>query len=108
MLPWKSYWQCLTVVFGCLLGGCAPAYHSYSGCTVDCKYCVPPPLAYTHYSDCVCHSCAASRHLNPSQPLISPAGLESTPEDPAVNDPAVNDPTVNDPTVNDPTAGESR
>ncbi len=55
----------------CLLGslallfclGCAPAYHSYSGCRVPCKYCVPAPLPHTHYPGCACHSCAAERHL---------------------------------------------
>ncbi|QDU74544.1 hypothetical protein Pan97_15530 [Bremerella volcania] len=43
--------------------GCAPAYHSYSGCRVDCKYCAPPPLPYTHYEGCVCHSSAVSQYL---------------------------------------------
>lgn len=42
--------------------GCATAYHSYSGCYVDCQYCAPPPLPYVHYDGCDCHSCAAS-HL---------------------------------------------
>jgi len=46
-----------------LTAGCAPAYHSYSGCYVDCKYCTPSPLPYTHYEGCVCHSCAASNYL---------------------------------------------
>jgi len=44
--------------------GCAPAYHSYSGCYVDCQYCPPPPLPYTHYDECVCHSCAAQPYLH--------------------------------------------
>ena len=46
-----------------LAGGCAPAYHSYSSCYVNCKYCAPSPLPYTHYNDCVCHSCAASEYM---------------------------------------------
>ena len=49
-------WTTLTV-------GCAPAYRSYSGCYVDCKYCPPPPLSYVHYKGCVCHSRAAQPHL---------------------------------------------
>lgn len=43
--------------------GCAPAYHSYSDCTVPCNYGAPPPLPYTHYDDCVCHSHAASVYV---------------------------------------------
>lgn len=39
--------------------GCAPAYHTYSGCQVDCRYCAPPALPYTKYPDCDCHSRAA-------------------------------------------------
>ena len=49
-----------------LMVGCAPAYHSYSDCYVNCKYCPPPPLAYRHYDDCVCHSCAAEPYLTRS------------------------------------------
>jgi len=44
--------------------GCASAYHCYSGCRVNCRYCPPPPLPYTGYPGCVCHSCAASRYLS--------------------------------------------
>ncbi len=43
--------------------GCASAYHSYSGCYVDCNYCPPPPLPYSQYDGCVCHSHAASPYL---------------------------------------------
>lgn len=46
------------------LSGCAPAYHSYSECRVDCKYCAPPPLPFLHYEGCVCHSCVAYQHLH--------------------------------------------
>ena len=43
--------------------GCASAYHDYTECRVDCRYCVPPPLPFPHYDECVCHSCAASEYL---------------------------------------------
>jgi len=45
------------------VGGCAPAYHSYSECRVNCRYCPPRPLAYPHYCDCQCHSCQAQPYL---------------------------------------------
>ncbi len=48
--------------------GCASAYHDYSECRVNCRYCAPPPLPYTHYDECVCHSCVASRHLSATVP----------------------------------------
>ena len=51
--------------------GCASAYHDYSECRVNCRYCAPSPLQYSHYDDCVCHSCAASEYLSgavPGQP----------------------------------------
>jgi hypothetical protein len=48
--------------------GCAAAYHDYSECQVNCRYCVPPPLPYTHYDECVCHSCAASKYLTDALP----------------------------------------
>jgi hypothetical protein len=44
--------------------GCAPAYHSYSGCYVNCHYCPPPPVAYTCYEASVCHSCVAQPYLH--------------------------------------------
>jgi hypothetical protein len=44
--------------------GCASAYRSYSGCCVNCRYCAPPPLAYTPYDGCACHSAAASNYLS--------------------------------------------
>jgi len=47
------------------VGGCAPAYHDYSGCRVNCRYCPPKPLEYPHYCGCQCHSCAASKYLMP-------------------------------------------
>jgi len=53
----------LAAAFLLFLGGCAPAYHSYSGCRVNCRYCPPCPLAYPHYCGCQCHSCAASKYL---------------------------------------------
>jgi len=51
-----------------LFGGCAPAYHDYSGCYVDCRYCPLSPLPYAHYKDCVCRSRAASQHLATQPP----------------------------------------
>ena len=56
--------------------GCASAYHDYSECRVNCRYCVPPPLPYTHYDECVCHSCAASKYLTAAAPAIP---TEATP-----------------------------
>jgi len=54
-----------------LATGCASTYHSYSDCYVDCKYCVPPPLAYTNYDEqCVCHSDAVAKYLLFSQQPI--------------------------------------
>ncbi len=44
-------------------GGCSSAYHQYSDCYIDCRYCPLPPLPYVHYNDCVCRSCAAAQHL---------------------------------------------
>lgn len=57
--------------------GCAPAYHSYSGCYVDCKYCPPPPLPYRLYDGCVCHSCAAAKYLSVQSPPIESANEET-------------------------------
>lgn len=62
MINVKTLITCLAALLMTLAAGCAPAYHSYSGCYVDCKYCAPPPLPYVHYDDCVCHSCAASKY----------------------------------------------
>lgn len=60
----KSLLRSLAVLAMVVASGCAPAYHSYKGCHVDCRYCPPPPLAYTHYEGCVCHTCAASPYLS--------------------------------------------
>lgn len=64
--------------------GCAPAYHCYSGCYVDCKYCPPPPLPYAHYNECVCHSCAAQPYLHAVAvaPELSGAGEAPEPPEP--------------------------
>lgn len=43
--------------------GCARACHDSQHYCVDCRYCPPPPLPYTYYNECACHSCAASKHL---------------------------------------------
>ena len=60
-------------------GGCARAYHDYSDCYIDCKYCAPPPLPYLHYKDCVCHSCAASRYLGKSSQPVNQENREAQP-----------------------------
>ncbi len=66
----KMFMRWLVPLAMTLAAGCAPAYHSYSDCYVDCQYCAPPPLPYTHYDDCVCHSCAAEKYLSlPPQPV---------------------------------------
>jgi len=62
MIDAKTLIRCLAPLL-LTVAGCAPAYHSYSGCYVDCQYCTPPPLPYVHYEGCVCHSCAASKYL---------------------------------------------
>jgi len=59
-----------------LAAGCAPAYHAYPGCYVDCKYCPPPPLPYAHYQGCACHSCAAASYLS-AQPRPVEEGAET-------------------------------
>jgi hypothetical protein len=51
------------LVLAAITAGCAPAYYSYSGCSIDCGYCPPPPLPYTRYDHCACHACAVQRHL---------------------------------------------
>lgn len=57
------------------VGGCAPAYHSYSGCRVNCKYCPLCPLPYCQYKECVCHSCAASKYMVTSSTRFEPEVL---------------------------------
>jgi len=69
----KNATNYICLVLATLLCGCAPAYHSYSGRYVDCKYCPPPPLPYTQYDECVCHSCAAAPHVAGSLPSGVPA-----------------------------------
>ncbi len=48
--------------------GCASAYHDYSECRVNCRYCSPPPLPYACYPQCVCHSRSASEYLSTPAP----------------------------------------
>ena len=57
----RKFWAALFVL--ALAGGCAPAYRCYSDCRVNCKYCPPPPLPYTQYDGCVCHSCVGAEYL---------------------------------------------
>ena len=71
----------MTMRFAKLLGllsvtgvvGCASAYHSYSGCQVNCRYCPLPPLPYVSYPPCVCHSSAAMQHLSMPVRYVTPA-----------------------------------
>ncbi|HAH47845.1 hypothetical protein [Gimesia sp.] len=57
-------WMCRIATLGAIMmTGCASTYHSYSGCQVDCQYCDPPPLSYTCYENCVCHSSQVSGYL---------------------------------------------
>lgn len=45
--------------------GCASQYHRYSDCCgVNCRYCEPAPLPYSHYSGCTCHSKPGARYLS--------------------------------------------
>ena len=62
--------------------GCAPAYHSYSGCYVDCHYCPPPPMPYAHYRECVCHSCAAQPYLHAAVTAPEQPDMIETPQPP--------------------------
>ena len=71
MIGSKSLPSLLASLVMVVATGCAPAYHSYSGCRVNCRYCPRAPLPYTHYDDCVCHSCAASRYLSKGLPSVS-------------------------------------
>ncbi|MEO8499108.1 MAG: hypothetical protein ABI614_28925 [Planctomycetota bacterium] len=64
MMETNSLIRLLDLLVMAAAAGCAPANHSYGGCDVNCRYCPPPPLPYTHYESCVCHSCAASPDLN--------------------------------------------
>ena len=66
--PTSHRWLAVPLIVLAL--GCAPAYRSYPGCHVDCRYCPPPALPFVHYDECVCHSCAASEYLvRPTQTI---------------------------------------
>lgn len=56
-----------------LASGCASAYDNYSGCHIDCNYCVPAPLQHTQYDNCACHSAAVSKYLAAPQEYNQPA-----------------------------------
>ncbi|WP_339736087.1 hypothetical protein [uncultured Gimesia sp.] len=53
-----------------LVTGCAPAYRTYSGCNIDCQYCEPPPLPYTYYEGCACHSQSVSNYIEYQPQLV--------------------------------------
>lgn len=69
-----------------LAAGCAPAYHDYSGCQINCRYCLRPPLAYKYYTDCVCHSCAASNYLSDTQPTTEEVLSPNSRSEPQASD----------------------
>jgi len=64
MIDAKACVRFLALFMMTLAAGCAPAYHCYTDCYVDCNYCPLPALPYTHYEGCACHSCAASDYLS--------------------------------------------
>ena len=70
----------LVLLLMLLMGGCAPAYHCYPGCRVNCKYCPPCPLSHRPYDGCVCHSCAASKYLLPEPKSFEKTVLADLPE----------------------------
>ncbi len=57
---WMRWFATLGAI---MMTGCASTYHSYSSCEIDCQYCDPPPLTYTYYDNCVCHSRQVSGYL---------------------------------------------
>ncbi|MFT5522448.1 MAG: hypothetical protein ACI9HK_000392 [Pirellulaceae bacterium] len=59
----------LMLVMMSLVLGCAQSYQAYSDCRVDCKYCPPAPLRYSHYQGCECHSCVAQQYLTTVTPV---------------------------------------
>ena len=75
-------WSRLTgVLLITLTMGCASAYHDYSDCRVNCRYCAPPPLPYAQYGECVCHSNAASEYLSgTAQPVVGHVDSSSDPK----------------------------
>ena len=64
MINTKTWLRLIVPLAFTLAAGCAPAYHNYSGCYVDCHYCPPPPLPYAQYNECVCHSCPVQPYLH--------------------------------------------
>ena len=81
MINAKSCIRRLAPLAMALAAGCAPTYHSCSGCFVDCRYCAPPALPSTRYEGCVCHSDAASKYLSlEPQPAVEDAGTNIAPD----------------------------
>lgn len=64
MKEWSRVVYVLASLVAVSMTGCAAAYHSYSGCRVNCKYCPPPALPYSQYASCACHSCQTSNYLS--------------------------------------------
>lgn len=75
-------WRLATAAYLLLAAGCAPAYHWYPGCRVNCRYCPDPPLPYGQYSECVCHSHAGSEYL-----IRQPGIVEQPPAGESADDP---------------------
>ena len=66
--------------------GCAPGYHAFSGCWINCRYCPPPPMPYTSYNCPVCHSSAATQALNAARSAEAEAAQRETSEErPSIN-----------------------
>jgi len=74
MINSKAFFRILAAIVLMCVGGCAPAYHSYSGCHIDCRYCPPHPLPFCNYNGCRCHSLPASNYLT----VDSSGGYEET------------------------------
>lgn len=66
----KSLMRVLSLLIALASAGCAPAYHSYSGACIPCRYCAPQPVPYSQYGECVCHSAAAAPYLAVPAPSI--------------------------------------
>ena len=64
-----------------LMAGCAPAYHSYCGTHVPCRYAPPPPLPYQLYASHDCSGPFATKSLPETVPGPAPAP-EAGPQDP--------------------------
>ncbi len=84
MFTWRPLLTLLLMgAMSAVFSGCAPAYHSYEDCYIDCRYCPPPPLPWPEYPPCVCHSEPAEEYVvggaataDRTQPAPEPAGVQ--------------------------------